>query len=299
MTDWSEFTECSAQCGTGDQKRSRAVILESRNGGSTCPMLEESRKCNTTPCPEPKDCEVGPWTDFTECSKQCGGGEQQRTRETLAEPQNGGAACPELKQERPCNAQPCIPSQDCQVSAWSLFSDCSKQCGSGMKSRSRTMVLASANNGAACPKLTQQAACNTSPCRQDCVMSQWGVFGACSVECGGGIYTRSRSVTGEPTGGGAQCGVTEEEGKCNTHPCGGEQCELEEWAAWSTCSQPCGSGSASRTRNVISKPSEDAQCGDLMESRVCNTQTCVQECTVSRYLVCDASSLTRLWSTGE
>merc|ERR1711865_466698 len=119
-----------------------------------------------------------------------------------------------------------------------------------------------------------------------------GEFGACSVECAGGIFTRSRSTTSEPSGGGATCGVAEEEATCNTHPCGGEQCELEQWAAWSDCSQSCGSGSSSRSRTVISKPSEDLKCADLSQSRTCNSHSCVTECTVSEWASFEACSAT-------
>ena len=43
-------------------------------------------------------CEVGSWTSWSDsiCSRTCGGGVQQRTREIVRLPENGGAACPKL-----------------------------------------------------------------------------------------------------------------------------------------------------------------------------------------------------------
>ena len=51
--------------------------------------------------------------------------------------------------------------------------------------------------------------------------TEFGAWGACSANCGGGKQERSRTCTNPPpSGGGAQCsGVAKEVRACNTDPC--------------------------------------------------------------------------------
>eukprot|EP00658_Telonema_sp_P-2_P040466 TRINITY_DN2893_c0_g3_i1.p1 TRINITY_DN2893_c0_g3~~TRINITY_DN2893_c0_g3_i1.p1 ORF type:complete len:2208 (-),score=765.20 TRINITY_DN2893_c0_g3_i1:85-6663(-) len=57
----------------------------------------------------PVPCTVGDWTDYSECSAQCGGGTQTRTR-TVVDP--GAGACPELSESRKCNTQGCEAAEE-------------------------------------------------------------------------------------------------------------------------------------------------------------------------------------------
>lgn len=50
VSGWSEWTPCSASCGTGTTTRSREIIMEPRNGGDACPVLEETEPCSSSPC---------------------------------------------------------------------------------------------------------------------------------------------------------------------------------------------------------------------------------------------------------
>ena len=56
----------------------------------------------------------------------------------------------------------------------------------------------------------------------DCVLSDWGDFGTCSVTCGGGTQTRTRSITTPVANGGAACGATSESQSCSTNGCPGK-----------------------------------------------------------------------------
>lgn len=51
---------------------------------------------------------------------------------------------------------------------------------------------------------------------QSCNVGQWSAWSSCSVACGGGVRSRSRSATG------FQCPSTMEEAACNTQPCNGD-----------------------------------------------------------------------------
>ena len=52
---WSQFgfwSQCSASCGEGTQKRSRSVLVEATGGGRGCSgRREETKYCNNRPCP--------------------------------------------------------------------------------------------------------------------------------------------------------------------------------------------------------------------------------------------------------
>jgi hypothetical protein len=116
-----------------------------------------------TPAPPVIDCVVTAWSDWGACSATCGGGTQPRSRQVVTEPQNGGAACPALTDQRACNDQPCMPI-DCVVTAWGPWGECSQTCGGGTQSRSRQIVTQPQDGGAACPTLSDTQSCNTQPC---------------------------------------------------------------------------------------------------------------------------------------
>ena len=118
----------------------------------------------------------------------------------------------------------------------------------------------------------------------DCVAGDWTEWSACSVDCGGGTQTRTRSVEVEPEGGGAACPALTDSQACNTQGCAVD-CVLGPWGNWGPCSAEC-NGSQLRIRNVTTQPSNGgAACGQTTESRDCGGcaqlwQTCsLQACT--------------------
>tara|TARA_B100001093_G_scaffold520494_1_gene616783 strand:+ start:3533 stop:7198 length:3666 start_codon:yes stop_codon:yes gene_type:complete len=56
------------------------------------------------------------------------------------------------------------PPQDCVVSAWSAYGQCSEDCGGGKKTKTRTIRYPPKRGGAPCPKLTNTIGCNFEPC---------------------------------------------------------------------------------------------------------------------------------------
>ncbi|XP_055921965.1 papilin isoform X2 [Eupeodes corollae] len=115
----SQWSECSAKCGTGIQ--SRIVICAEFDGLKLTRALDES-ECNSLDKPsteqkcegDQKDCPgewfTGPWG---ECSKICGGGQRYREVLCLA---NGSKAsnCEESKIEfgsENCNTEPCTDDE--------------------------------------------------------------------------------------------------------------------------------------------------------------------------------------------
>jgi len=64
-----------------------------------------------------------------------------------------------------------IPSVDCKISEWSVWSTCSKSCDNGYQTRSRQILISPQNGGKHCPKgydKNQFTYCNTMPCPVSC-----------------------------------------------------------------------------------------------------------------------------------
>jgi hypothetical protein len=184
---------------------------------SSCP----GGVCRDGTCVPANDCQVSPWTEWSTCSKACGGGTQMRTRTVTQPPTNGGRACPPLSETRACNTQPCAMPVDCQVSAWTEWGMCSRTCGGGMQVRTRTVTQQPMNGGMACPALRESRPCNTEPCAMpvNCEVGPWTEWSMCSKACGGGTQMRTRMVTQQPMNGGRPCPPLSETRACNTQAC--------------------------------------------------------------------------------
>merc|ERR1719336_2628652 len=126
------------------------------------------------------------------------------------------------------------PAVPCAVSGWGAWGACSKNCGGGQQTQSRTITRNAAYGGAACPGLSQSRACNTQGCPVNCVVNEWGEWGACSKECGGGKQTKKRTVKTAAANGGQACPDLSLEQDCNEQICllpslAGDQCKTVEW----------------------------------------------------------------------
>lgn len=84
------------------------------------------------------DCKVGEWSEWSDCTAQCGGGVQQRARSKSVEPANGGEPCPEQSDTKACNVQGC--NADCALADWGDWSLCSKACDEGREQRTRKVI---------------------------------------------------------------------------------------------------------------------------------------------------------------
>jgi len=136
------FTTCTASC-LGGLQESIVICVENKKETPVAPYfcdpskrLEiEVRTCNENPCP-PR------WnvSDFTQCTKSCGGGIQTRTVQCIQEVAHGGnniitladSACPQPppRAQQFCNVIDC--PTEWQTSPWTK---CSQKCGSGFRYR--------------------------------------------------------------------------------------------------------------------------------------------------------------------
>jgi hypothetical protein len=73
----------------------------------------------------PVDCVVSDWTDWSQCSAECGGGTRTRARSIEVDPLRGGQACPDLEETEACNTQECPPvcPNDCSGNGTCLRGD--------------------------------------------------------------------------------------------------------------------------------------------------------------------------------
>jgi hypothetical protein len=124
--------ECSKVCNSGEQKLTRSVLTHP-NGGAKCLPLAAERSCNNQPCPV--DCKLQVWSGWSKCSADCGGGVSQRLREVKLAMKYGGKPCGATSQTRACNNQAC--EKDCDLSSWTKWSTCSKDCDGGTQKRQK------------------------------------------------------------------------------------------------------------------------------------------------------------------
>merc|ERR1712106_365283 len=50
VSDWSEWSSCSTECGQGKTSRTRSIERPAFNGGVSCPDLRQTRVCRGTSC---------------------------------------------------------------------------------------------------------------------------------------------------------------------------------------------------------------------------------------------------------
>jgi hypothetical protein len=158
--------ECSKKCAGGEQKLARSILTHP-NGGAKCLPLAALRSCNNKPCPV--DCRMDAWSGWSKCSADCGGGVEQRLREVKLAMKYGGEPCGETSETRACNNQAC--EKDCELSGWTKWSACSKDCDGGTRKRQK-FVKDGAKGDGKCPgewstKRLQYESCNMKRCKVD------------------------------------------------------------------------------------------------------------------------------------
>uniref|UniRef100_A0A8C0R5Y1 Semaphorin-2A n=1 Tax=Canis lupus dingo TaxID=286419 RepID=A0A8C0R5Y1_CANLU len=284
-TGWGPWERCTAQCGGGIQARRRTC----ENGPDCAGCNVEYQPCNTNPCPELK--KTTPWTPWTPVNISDNGGHyEQRFRYTckarLPDPNllevgrqriemrycssdgTSGCSTDGLSGDFLRAGRYSAHTVNGAWSAWTSWSQCSRDCSRGIRNRKRVC-----NNpepkygGMPClgPSLEYQE-CNILPCPVDGVWSCWSPWSKCSATCGGGHYMRTRSCTNPaPAYGGDIClGLHTEEAVCNTDPC------PESWSEWSDWSECAVSGVQVRARQCILLFPVGSQCsGNTTESRPC------------------------------
>uniref|UniRef100_A0A672ZRF1 ADAM metallopeptidase with thrombospondin type 1 motif 20 n=1 Tax=Sphaeramia orbicularis TaxID=375764 RepID=A0A672ZRF1_9TELE len=265
------WLECNHIC-QGERRRKAVCVRKSDH-------LEVSdQRCEHLPRPvavtEPcnTDCEVR-WhvAGKSECSAKCGPGyrslDVQCMKYSLMKRQSDrveASACADVS--KPQTRESC--HGDCLLKSWqySAWSQCSKTCGRGSRSREsycmnnlgRRLVDRECNDY----QRVVTEACNEQPCPKWTV-SEWS---ECLVTCGKGM--RHRQVS---------CTMAAGEEKLSEHFCDPSSkppsvgsCELPECASWQVgvwgaCAVTCGHGYQMRAVRCVS-----GNYGDTVDDRECN-----------------------------
>lgn len=174
VTDWSNYSPCSAICGDGFKERTRNVTQTPTGSGMPCPALKDTDYCYN----ECKHCLVGPPEEDGACDHTCvipGSGVQPKRRmrrhttPITYTTDNGTVVsldfCPgnDTTWLEDCFV-PCCPI-DCVMTAWEAWSDCID----GVRSRVRHVHSYPSCNGAPCPEcLVEKDVCTSPPVPGEC-----------------------------------------------------------------------------------------------------------------------------------
>ncbi|XP_015725366.1 hemicentin-1 isoform X1 [Coturnix japonica] len=220
------------------------------------------------------------WLEWQPCSVTCGQGVQERTRRCNNPlPANGGRLCEGPDTDvRSCHNKPC--PVDGNWSEWGLWEECSKSCGQGNRTRTRTCSNPPAqHNGKPCSgSAVDFIMCNVGFCPVDGKWAPWGSWSTCTVSCGGGNSQRTRQCSDPaPQFGGHRCeGNDIQVDFCNSDPCPIHG-SWGPWGSWGTCSRSCNGGQARRYRSCDSpRPSSGGRAcaGADMQIQRCGTDLC-------------------------
>ena len=105
LSDWSDWTACSANCGTGERRRTRLTIDNAKNGGKCDQSVFETEPCIGAFCPV--DCKLSDWSDWSDCDALCGPGQSGRTRTIIDEAKWDGTCTDILLEHTPCMSKTC------------------------------------------------------------------------------------------------------------------------------------------------------------------------------------------------
>uniref|UniRef100_A0A8C2WWG9 Adhesion G protein-coupled receptor B1 n=1 Tax=Cyclopterus lumpus TaxID=8103 RepID=A0A8C2WWG9_CYCLU len=250
------------------------------------------------------------WGQWAQCSSECGGGIQTRTRTCQSPPEELYLCEGVLEEGRPCNSQPCSTGKGRHLSRsqslrsvdsrkrddvdkprsgqqspqtdsasgeeWSAWSVCSATCGEGWQSRTRFCVSSSYSTQCSGP-LREQRPCNNSAvsvCPVDGVWNEWSNWSSCSASCSNGTTQRTRECNG-PSYGGSECrGEWLETVDCFLGECPVDG-KWQPWSLWTGCTKTCGGGSQQKNRICYGPFFGGEACpGEREEVRGCNEKRC-------------------------
>uniref|UniRef100_UPI000D314B66 SCO-spondin n=1 Tax=Maylandia zebra TaxID=106582 RepID=UPI000D314B66 len=278
-SQWGAWTECSLSCGGGVKFRRRLCDNPSpQSGGRGClGDAEQQRDCNTHLCTE----SVGPWlpwSQWSECSVSCGGGQQYRSR-LCSLPACSG------RQSKICNTHVCL---EVGCPPGRLYRECERGEGCPFS----------------CAQVSGREGCYADGCEEGChcPVHTYQHRGLCLSECpclvDKELLASLQSVSVTPVASLLFHNISEDmelqSGDTFVHDCSACECvhgrwncslehcpvhgALSSWGPWSPCSLSCG-GLGLKTRSkgctqpAPARGGRDCQ-GPRRETTYCQAPDC-------------------------
>ncbi len=203
-SSWSSWSNCSQTCGGGTQSKSRTVTCNYDVCEGNRPSSSDSQSCNTQSC-----CTDRSWSPstYTTCAtatliqtQACTGLTQtvsgtKTSGGSWSPPRSGTCATYSLTQTNSCSGLTQIVSgtKSCPWSAdsWSPWSTCSRTCGGGTQTRSRSVTCGYDSCTGSRPSTSDSQICNTQSC---CTDRSWSPDP--STVCTGQTFTQTQACTG-------------------------------------------------------------------------------------------------------
>ena len=278
ITEWTDYSVCN---GTTMMERTRAILPFSGydNYLDNCPGLVSVAQIDGQSCPQ-HDFREFLWTisyefeELHDCllspDKMCGPGERYRTfgcTNTSVPEDERKAASPDfcrsvrplfLETVMPCNTHCNI---DCEYAepGWSAWSECSVTCGTGFRTRTRTIERVERGEGRPCRSINETTTCEMPACKF--YKQSYTAPSVCqplneTLGCGGGMATSDLVcyIDGVSHANTSACESSlgpkalRRSVSCRV-PCDGD-CVWSEWSVLQWCPD-CRSGCYKRTRHIL------------------------------------------------
>ncbi|XP_077993776.1 thrombospondin type-1 domain-containing protein 7A-like [Glandiceps talaboti] len=306
MSSWSKFGKCTMEC-VGQRTRKRRLVGPSRRR-EDCQNTRlypdsESEICS---CPAYTLVPIGEWSDcllptqsqdhyagdIVKETMDKGCGEGLRFKRVVCIDQNKkivaksycgleyGVEFMEEFCEIPC-------PMDCKLSGWTAWTECSKSCGTGMKTRYQYLKERSHNGGRQCSHIDDNNKVEQKvPCYSDCSRYVWvaehwkecEIYTVVGDNCGRGMQLRTvkcvlqQADKEELIVDESYCDKAEQPygARSCIVPCPGD-CVVSYWTDWSLCSHPCDTTDYRSRLRYIARygKSEDSICQSLNETEPC------------------------------
>ncbi len=253
------------------------------------------------------------YSEWTTCTKKCGGGTQIRTNTCALKTENLSQSCNTMgccdsvtykdgttcstkcvdgtynqlaysaydssvrcsSQDKSSGGSKCNVGGCCDKVIYKDGSSCTKKCGSGTYNQLAYSYYDNSKRCSDYDKSSGGSACNTQTC---CSKVTYKDGTTCSASCDGGTYNRLAYSYYDSS---VRCSSSDKStggATCNTRGCC-SKVNYGSWSGWSSCSKTCGGGTQSRTRPKTSYYN-NGSCGTDKETRDCNTHSC---CTTVYY----------------
>ncbi|XP_014851900.1 PREDICTED: thrombospondin type-1 domain-containing protein 7B isoform X1 [Poecilia mexicana] len=303
---WMRHRELK-ECGQG--LRYRAVACIDQRGRLVNPALCTDSGYIVEVChiPCPLDCKLSDWSSWSACSSSCGSGLKIRSKWLREKAFNGGQPCPKLDLKNQAQVYEAVPcNMECgqyewRIEPWSICTintvDDLPACGEGVQSRKIRCVMrgtASREDGSPddsmCDpeEMPPRAQLCYLACPNDCVVSAWGAWSNCPLQCdAGSARNRSRQILRLPAVENAACPDLLQSEPCLLNStCFTYQYRVSDW---STCQLSenaiCGQGSRSRLLDCVQSDGKTVELQMCQQFGLINKlqllESCVVDCPVS------------------